>query len=103
MPGQEYILQVWKEKPINLLSPSNQYWSAHVTNAHRIPCIGECLDSSSGFDDYNRFRVFDVRHNIGGGLAELVTEGKGTLKHTSTPERGQGLLLVLAYLEQVHG
>ncbi len=95
----EYILRVWKQKPENLEHLSNEFWQAHVKEAYSIPEIGQAIESCSGLDDYSRYRVFDVRHTIGGALAELVTEGRSELKETRTPKGNNGLVHVLAYRE----
>jgi len=94
----EYILNVWTEKPEDISNVPDGYWRAHITEAPRIPEIGEAIESSS-FDAFTRYRVFDVRHSIGGGLSELVIEGRSELKESKTPEGTEGLVRVLAYVE----
>jgi len=95
----EYKLSVWKEKPEDLSQLPFEYWRVHVTDAYKIPEIGESIESSCGLDDYERFRVFDVRHNIGGVLSYLVTDGRSQLKEARVPEGEKGLVHVLAYAE----
>jgi hypothetical protein len=96
----EYILHVWEKEPEDKSKLPSNYWRAHIKNAPYVPVIGQALESSSGApDDYNRFRVFEVRDKIGGSLGELVTEGMSKLKSMQTPEGKNGLTLVLAYRE----
>lgn len=92
----EYLLQIWGEKPNDPSILPSEYWSVHVTNAYTIPRIGEDLKSSSGFGGFNLYRVFGVRHNLGEGLAELLTESREVIK-SRTPEGRKGLVHVLAY------
>ena len=94
----EYILQVWREIPEDSKYSPVDCWEAHVQNAPAIPKIGEAIDSS-GFDAFSRYRIFDVRHQIGGALAELTTESRSKLKTTTVPEGNEGLIHVLAYQE----
>lgn len=90
---------IWNKKPVDLRDLPTNYWSAQVTNAYALPLIGEALNCSSGPDDYNRFRVFDVQHQIGGGLAELFTEDRDRLIESKSPEGERGLVTILAYRE----
>lgn len=95
----EYELHVWRKKPENFSALPLEYWRAHVTGAYKIPSIGEAIESAGFLDDYNLFRVFEVKHRIGGGLSALVTDGRSKLKEVSTPTEMKGLVLVLAYSE----
>src|SRR3989338_5191421 len=92
----EYLLHVWRAKPQDQSKLSPEYWRAHITKAPAIPQIGAALNSSSDFDNYNRFRVFDVQYNLGPGLAELAIQGRTRVREMSPPEGENGLPLVLA-------
>ena len=99
-PGnKKFLLRVWRDKPEDLEKPPQKYWEANITDAYEIPHVGSSLESYSGLTDYARYRVFDVRHNIGGALADLTIEGRSITKESKPPEGDEGLPLVLAYLD----
>ena len=94
----EYLLYVWERKPEEISDLCLRYWKRHVVSAHSIPRIGEAI-VCSGFDAYNRFRIFEVRHTVKGGLAELVMDGMSELRPANVPDGQEGLVQVYGYRE----
>ena len=107
----EYLLEVWDRKPENLnhIVETGEYcdlpygsWKAHITGAHQIPRIGERIVSGSGHDDYSRFKVFAVVHDIGSVLSSLTLEGRSQVSEVDLSKSlAKGLVKVLGYEEAI--
>ena len=93
----EYLLTVYRKEPLDKTNLSQDFWRAHIKNAHCIPRIGETIESGCGQDSYSKYKVFEVKHNISPVLSELITEGRSELKESQVKEGLAGLIRVLAF------
>jgi hypothetical protein len=101
----DYMIYVWNEKPskINLIpSKENEYWQAHIKEAHKIPDIGQLVVSGGEtiMTEENTFRVFEIINSISPCLSYLVSKNIGKTTQGTTPTGEEGLVKVLAYLEK---
>ncbi len=94
-PNLEYDLLIWLEKPFDLHKPDGEYHHATIRNAQKIPSIGERIDSGIFPDDFEVFRVFDVRHDISPLFATPYSLGRNPEKPKELSEENK--IRVYAY------